>query len=114
MKPVRPTVACLGLAFKANIDDLRESPALDITERLAAKYPTGRILAVEPNISDLPKSLAGRDNVTLVEADTAITTADVIVLLVDHAAFRKINPTGLVGRKIVDTRGFWRTPSVAV
>lgn len=103
-----PTVACLGLAFKANIDDLRESPALDITERLATAYPNGRILAVEPHVSELPKSLAGRDNVTLTSVESAIDQADVTVLLVDHADFRAVDRATLADKKIVDTRGFWR------
>jgi UDP-N-acetyl-D-mannosaminuronic acid dehydrogenase len=103
-----PTIACLGLAFKANIDDLRESPALDITERLAARYPSGRILAVEPHIHELPGTLSTRGNVTLAEVDAAISEADVVVLLVDHADFRAIDPTRLVDTKVVDTRGMWR------
>jgi len=104
-----PTIACLGLAFKANIDDLRESPALDITARLANKYPAGRILAVEPNIAHLPEQLTDLDNVTLVEAGEAVGSSDVVVLLVDHSAFRKIDPASLDGKKVVDTRGFWRS-----
>lgn len=104
-----PTIACLGLAFKANIDDLRESPALDITERLAKAYPGGRILAVEPHVCELPDTLAALENVTLTDAVKAISDADVTVLLVDHAAFRGVERASLAAKHVIDTRGFWRS-----
>lgn len=50
-------VACLGLAFKANIDDLRESPAMKVAHSLASKY-RARLKGVEPNLRRLPWSLA--------------------------------------------------------
>ena len=102
------TVACLGLAFKADIDDLRESPALTITETLAAERPGTRVLAVEPHIDTLPTALAGLPNVELAATEQAIAEADVVVLLVDHAAFRSATLADLRGRELVDTRGLWR------
>ncbi len=92
-------IACYGLAFKPDIDDLRESPALAITQALAARYP-GRILAVEPNIEALP---AGLDGVTLVDIAGA-ADAGVHVLLVDHGEFRAMAPPG---GELVDSRGLW-------
>lgn len=83
-----PTIACLGLAFKPDIDDLRESPALQIAEKLAAKGYD--ILAVEPNVEDLPKSLAGLENVGLVSLSEAIEKADVAGVLVKHKEFSGI------------------------
>ena len=80
-----PTIACLGLAFKPDIDDLRESPALQITEKLAAKGYN--ILAVEPNVEALPKSLMDLDNVTLVSLDDAMKQADAVGVLVKHREF---------------------------
>lgn len=103
-----PTVACLGLAFKADIDDLRESPALSITETLAAENPDVRVLAVEPHVDGLPSGLAALPNVELAATEQAIREADVVVLLVDHAAFRSISLGDLRGRELVDTRGLWR------
>jgi UDP-N-acetyl-D-mannosaminuronic acid dehydrogenase len=102
------TIACLGLAFKADIDDLRESPALAITETLAAERPDARILAVEPHVSRLPPTLAALPNVELVSTQQALREAHVVVLLVDHAVFRAISLGELRGRQLVDTRGIWR------
>jgi UDP-N-acetyl-D-mannosaminuronic acid dehydrogenase len=93
------TVACYGLAFKADIDDLRESPAMEIVKALAETHP-GRVLAVEPNIEALPDGLSDVELVTQVEA----TGAHVHVLLVDHRAFKAMSrPVG----KLLDLRGIW-------
>jgi UDP-N-acetyl-D-mannosaminuronic acid dehydrogenase len=100
----KPVVACLGLAFKADVDDLRNSPALAIAERIAKEKAT--VLAVEPNIEGLPKSLAAFD-VKLTDTFTAIDRADVIVLLVDHRQFRYIDRNSLSKKKVIDTRGLW-------
>src|SRR5690606_11745685 len=71
-----PTIAALGIAFKANIDDLRESPSRNITNELADRLPEGSVLVVEPNITELPAELAARDHVELAELDDAIDRAD--------------------------------------
>jgi UDP-N-acetyl-D-mannosaminuronic acid dehydrogenase len=82
-----PKVACLGLAFKPDIDDLRESPALDITKMLSDEGY--EILAVEPNIQELPKVLENRKNVKLVSLEDALKEADVVVVLVNHKEFNR-------------------------
>jgi len=101
-----PVIGCFGLAYKADIDDLRESPALRIVERLAEEA-TGRILVVEPYISELPGSLQRR-NVTLVDQKKALADSDVIVGLVDHQPFKQIRPADLVEKIVLDVRGIWR------
>lgn len=100
-----PVVACLGLTFKPDIGDLRESPALAITTSLAAAR-VGQVIAVEPNIRQLPESLVALD-VQLATIDQALESADVIVLLVDHQEFRTLACPG-GGRAVIDTRGMWR------
>ena len=104
----RPVIACLGLAFKANIDDVRESPAVEIVRRVAALQLDAVILVAAPHKNQLPKELAECANVRLMETDKAVEAADVVVLLVDHDKFREIEPSSLEGKKIIDTRGFWR------
>ncbi|MEU1231723.1 UDP-N-acetyl-D-mannosamine dehydrogenase [Streptomyces sp. NPDC005828] len=102
-----PVIACLGLAFKANIDDLRESPALNIVTELAERQ-VGRLLVVEPHVRELPQSLARTGRVELVDVAAAVREADVVVLLVDHDAFRSVRRTALRGKAVFDTRDLWR------
>ncbi|WP_315279454.1 UDP-N-acetyl-D-mannosamine dehydrogenase [Kocuria carniphila] len=103
-----PVIAALGLAFKPNIDDLRESPALNITNDLAEHVDHATVLAVEPNVRELPKSLQGMANVEFAEYADAIERSDVVLLLVDHDEFKTIPATALKGKTVVDTKGLWR------
>ncbi len=101
------SVACLGVAFKANIDDLRESPSLDIAKSLAEDRGT-QILVVEPYIKQLPDVLNSRANVKLLALPEALDKADIVVLLVDHDDFRGIDAHALKGKVVIDTRGMIR------
>jgi UDP-N-acetyl-D-mannosaminuronic acid dehydrogenase len=91
----------LGLSFKANVDDLRESPAVEITAQLAQAGL--KVLAVEPHVEKLPAILDTK--VELTDLTTALNRAQVIVLLVDHRAFSSITLSQLAGKKLIDTRG---------
>lgn len=102
-----PVIAALGIAFKADIDDLRESPSKTIVERLASELPHASILVVEPNIDALPSDLAGRANVTLRETADAVDEADVVVVLVDHQQFKAMDPRALQEKVLVDTKGIF-------
>lgn len=104
-----PRVAVLGLAFKPDIDDLRESPAMFIAETLADRLSEGTILAVEPNIDELPASLVEKGNVELTDLETAVQTADIVLLLVDHSEFKNYDQRRLQSTIVYDTRGTWRT-----
>ena len=92
------TVACYGLAFKPNIDDLRESPALEITKKLAEQGLN--ILAIEPNIAELPFGLP--NNITLISIEEN-QQADIHLMLVDHNKF-KVN-FSIESNYIIDTKG---------
>ena len=95
-------VACLGLAFKPDIDDLRESPAMLIAQDFAEVGC--QILAVEPHIEELPAKLAG-GSVSLVSLDDALAQADVICVLVKHSAFVDGRDAILASAKLVDVVG---------
>lgn len=79
-------IACLGVAFKPNIDDLRESPALEIVERISSSH-SGALVVVEPNVDCLPPHISTR--VELLDLKTALATADIFLLLVRHAQFEQ-------------------------
>lgn len=96
------TVACLGLSFKADIDDMRESPAVYIVDAIA-DFDDCAVLVVEPNIQSLPAQLANR--VELVDTQTGLAQADIVVLLVDHAPFKELGAAAVAGKLLIDTRG---------
>ena len=98
-------VACLGLAFKPDVDDLRESPAVAVAARLAEAGC--RVLAVEPHARELPPALRGRAE--LVTLEDALARADAVALLVDHRAFAGLRLADLRGRPFTDTRGMVRS-----
>ncbi|APX91395.1 UDP-N-acetyl-D-mannosamine dehydrogenase (plasmid) [Brevirhabdus pacifica] len=102
----RIRIACYGLAFKPDIDDLRESPALGIVKTLGARH-AGPLMAVEPNIRALPASLEGAPGggIDLVDLDTARSTADLHVMLVGHREFKEAAPPQ---GYLVDAQGVWR------
>jgi UDP-N-acetyl-D-mannosaminuronic acid dehydrogenase len=99
-------IACLGLAFKANVDDLRESPALEITYSLAEVYGE-RVGVVEPFVDELPQDLQ-RCGARQIELEDALAESRTLILLVDHEAFRKVRKERLTGAAVYDTRGIWR------
>ena len=101
-----PKVACLGLAFKPDIDDLRESPSLQIAEKLAAGA-LDELLVVEPNVHVLPASLANQKNVRLVSLEEAMRNANIVLLLVDHKEFKGMDRALLKGKTVIDTRGIF-------
>lgn len=95
------TIACFGLAFKPNIDDLRESPAVDIVKNIIALH-SGQVLVIEPNIEKLP--IDGFKNAELSTIENGFAKGDILILLVDHKEFTSLQAPNKV---TVDTRGIW-------
>ena len=98
-------VACLGLAFKANIDDFRESPALKVAAALAERLGE-RVRIVEPYARELPSAFEGT-GARLVDVDEALATCATLVVLVDHDAFAAIPVEERRHASVLDTRGLW-------
>jgi len=101
-----PVIACLGLAYKADVDDLRESPSCEIVRHLADEG-VGEVLAVEPHIGALPAELAAL-GVRLVELPGALERAEIVVALVKHRAFLDLRPETFRERIVIDACGILR------
>ena len=101
----QPVIACLGLSYKKDVDDLRESPAVEIVRRLA-ETEVGELLVVEPHISRLPPELADR-GLALHDFDRALERANLVLLLVDHMSFMQVDRAVLKDKFVIDTRGAW-------
>lgn len=100
------TVACLGLAFKPDIDDLRESPALSIAEALAGENIN--MVICEPYIQALPRSLENRPNVQKMDLNDCLKKGDIILALVGHKAFAAIDAHTLAKKTVIDACGLWQ------
>jgi UDP-N-acetyl-D-mannosaminuronic acid dehydrogenase len=92
-----PVIGCLGLAFKADVDDLRESPALDIVKKIR-KQDIGEVLVAEPNLTE-------HKDFTLLPYQEVIKRSDIVLLLVDHKPFKSLKAADLKEKILIDTRG---------
>ena len=96
-----PVIGCLGLTFKANIDDMRESPSMDIVEQLL-HLGVGKIMACDPNVHK------EKAHFPLYDLKSVIKEADILLLLVDHDEFKDIDPQVIKDKVVIDTKGVLR------
>lgn len=99
-------IACLGISFKPNVDDLRESPALKIAQKVS-QMGFSKHYVVEPNINQIFDQF-DLENVELVDLKIALIDSDIIVLLVDHEPFKTMDFGLLSGKQVIDTRGIFQ------
>lgn len=99
-----PVIACFGATYKSDVEDLRESPALEIIKELGGK-PDHKILVCDPLISALPAPMNGMANIQLVDADAARNEADIVIFLVGHRQFQRLDPNLFLHKIVVDTIG---------
>nr|WP_040879349.1 UDP-N-acetyl-D-mannosamine dehydrogenase [Marinobacterium rhizophilum] len=99
----QPVIACFGLSFKPDIDDLRESPALSITRALV-DAKVAEILVVEPNVVQLPDALS-RQGIEKVHHSEALERANIILMLVAHKEFNGLSSDFLNEKVVIDVAG---------
>jgi UDP-N-acetyl-D-mannosaminuronic acid dehydrogenase len=102
-------VACYGLTYKPDVDDIRESPALEIVEALAGIKGLS-ILVCDPTLDALPASLQGRENVQMVDPGRAQRESDIVVFLVGHRQFKRLDPNQFLNKVVVDSIGLISQP----
>jgi UDP-N-acetyl-D-mannosaminuronic acid dehydrogenase len=106
----KPVVACYGVTYKADVEDLRESPALEIVELLAA-HDQLSVIVCDPLVSKLPATLAARPNVKRADTDAARDQADICVFLIGHKSFRRMPPNKFLNKVVVDAIGLLASKS---
>jgi UDP-N-acetyl-D-mannosaminuronic acid dehydrogenase len=98
----RPKIACMGVTYKPDIDDIRESPALEVVRELA-KADLGELVVVEPHLQKCPI-----EGIALEGAEAALRTADIVVILVAHRSFARLRRELFDRPSVVDTVGLLR------
>lgn len=97
-----PHIGCLGITYKADVDDLRESPSLEIVRQLRERS-IGEVLVCDPYVS--PQRFT---EFPLHPLSDVLAKSEILVLLTDHRPFRDVPRRVLQEKVVVDTRGIWR------
>jgi UDP-N-acetyl-D-mannosaminuronic acid dehydrogenase len=105
-------IACYGITYKPDVDDVRESPALDVVRQIAASGV--EVLVCEPNLHELPAALIEFPQVRLVDTTEAETRADIAVFLVQHKRFARFDTARFMHKVVVDAIGLLSRPAVRV
>jgi UDP-N-acetyl-D-mannosaminuronic acid dehydrogenase len=102
-----PRIAILGLSYKPNVDDLRESPAMSVVQDLV-NDDVGEVYLVEPNITAIPPVFAGQKRLHWSSLIDAIAHSDIVALLVAHDQFRALDRTLMADKVVIDAAGVLR------
>lgn len=105
----RPVVGCCGIAYKPDVEDIRESPALEIVRAIARNNDL-KVLVCEPMVSRLPADLASSGNVATASIDEIREAADIVAFLVAHKSFRTLNRNQFLNKVVVDAAGLMSQP----
>ena len=104
-----PNILSLGLSFKENVDDVRQSPAVEVVKRLSASLPDAMVTAVDPVVSRCPTELLDSPNVRFTrELPQKVDEFDAVVVLVGHRDFKKFDVAEFGSARVIDTRGLFR------
>lgn len=105
----QPNILALGLSFKENVDDVRQSPAVEVVKRLSASLPDATVTAVDPVVSRCPIELLDSPNVRFTrKLPQDMDEFEVVVVLVAHRDFKTLDTAEFCRARIVDTRGLFR------
>jgi UDP-N-acetyl-D-mannosaminuronic acid dehydrogenase len=104
-----PVVACFGISYKPDVEDLRESPSLEIV-KLLARHGEISVVVCDPMVTEPPDELKSLKNVSYASIDEATQKADIVALLVGHHEFRQLKSTSFLNKVVVDAIGLFSKP----
>jgi UDP-N-acetyl-D-mannosaminuronic acid dehydrogenase len=104
-----PVVACFGLTYKQDVEDLRESPSVEIVKLLAERAGM-RVIVCDPMVQQPPEELRGHANIAYAPIDEAIEKADIVAFLVPHRDFLDLHPNRFLNKVVVDAIGLLTKP----
>lgn len=104
-----PVIACFGVTYKPDVEDLRESPALEIVRELG-RIDNGRVIVCDPTLTELPEALRDSNSIEFASMDEAREQADIVAFLVAHRHFRRLEPNQFLNKVVVDAVGLLSKP----
>lgn len=104
-----PVVSCFGIAYKPDVEDIRESPSLEVVKMLAADSDI-RLMVCDPMLKELPNQLRCFNKVSFNSIDEACQTSDIVAFLVGHRQFQRMDPNLFLNKVVVDAIGLLSKP----
>ena len=104
-----PIVGCFGITYKADVEDVRESPSLEVVKLLAGKSDI-RVVVCDPMVKRLPSELHSLNKISFNSIDETCQSADIVAFLVGHRQFRRMDPNQFLNKVVVDAIGLLSKP----